>query len=404
MLFRKKKVLFRISNFHFFTILCSFIILVIFLYFFSYLPKDLFASARTSETLKIRSYAEEHQATSLTQEGQSAYLHESLPAYLEYFSSKSEYENYIQRKDYLIHSPWRGNQYVKLSWSGCVDIFRKQGADIIILGASDSAYNLPLDLVQQELKTRFSKPLRVLLCSRIQMSPLMLYETLKALSESPYKAKLIIWGYGAVSAQKNQTDDYNHFNEMQNKILHDNLKKEQFGFGNIFSKWQWKQKRKPIADRKPIFIPDEVVQQNSFETYFQDYTQVIPFITDEMSAESCKDFSQASQHLELNLKLMKQISDRVYVYLTPTTGVEYPVQAQCFLTSVVALLNSFSGNQVQINTQDWLWYGLQFQDFIFPYQLDGEIKYYLNPNHNNYPGAKKIVSKILQDSFFRMYK
>lgn len=404
MLFRKRKFPSTISNLHCFTLICSFVSLIGFLYFFSSAPKDLFAVPRMSETLKIRSYAEEHEARSMTHQDQQDYLRESLPAYFEYFSKQSQYEDYIRRKDYLIHSPWRGDQYVRLSWSGCVDIFRQLGADIIILGASDSAYNLPLDLVQQELKSHAFASLKVLLCSRIQMSPSMLHETLKALSSSPHKAKLIIWGYGAVSAQKNQTDDYSHFNEMQNKILHDNLKKSPRGLSEIFSKWHWKQKSKASIERKPIFIPDDVVRQNSFEDYFQGYTQVIPFITDEMSAESCKDFSQARMHLELNLQLMKNLADNVYVYLTPTTGIEYPEQAQCFLTSVVALLNSFAGPQVRVNTQDWRSYDLQYQDFIMPYKLNGEVKYYLNPNHNNYSSAKKIVSKILQDSFFRMYK
>ena len=57
---------------------------------------------------------------------------------------------------------------VYLSWAGCMDIFRRYGADVVIFGASDVAQAIPTDLLSDLLKAAhipgLSNP-RVLNCT-----------------------------------------------------------------------------------------------------------------------------------------------------------------------------------------------------------------------------------------------
>ena len=53
---------------------------------------------------------------------------------------------------------------VPLPWLGCLDIYQKYGADILILGASDAAQGIMVDLLAEKQNPKFSNA-RVLTCS-----------------------------------------------------------------------------------------------------------------------------------------------------------------------------------------------------------------------------------------------
>lgn len=394
MFFGKKLIVFRFAVF---TIAGG-----LFLIFLSYLfsTRQLYMALPKAETLSARPYGEYENAKPLTEKKNQAYLRESLKEYVKLFENHSWKKEYFSKNDFLIHSPWRGDQYIRLSWSGCIDMFKKVSADIIIIGASDSAYNLPLDLVQQELQKINSIYSKVLLCSRIQMSPEMLQETLMELVQTGQKAKLIIWGYGAPAANFKQYDFYKHFNVVQNRILHDNQRSPAFGFRDLVPNLKWQYSAAVKAEHKPIFLPDEVIVRKDYASYFANYLQTIPFITDDIDQQTCNNFSRARQDLQNNLSLMQSLADKVYLYLTPSTEVEYTEEASCYLPAVRALLQSFGSERVKVNTADWKWYNLDYPDYLIPYIDKENVKLYLNPNHNNYEGAKKIVPKIIQESVF----
>lgn len=352
------------------------------------------------ESFYKKNYSEQSTLVELDKVEEYNFIKENLNGYSKLFENNAFRNNYFSKNDFLIYSPWRGDQYVLLSWSGCINLFKKEGADIIIIGASDSAYNLPLDLINKKIKELKYNILKVLLCSRVQMSPSMIYKTLQALEKTKQKAQLIIWGYGAPSAFNKQFDLYSHFNSMQNQILNENLKELSWGLKNIFSPITWKDHENINEDKRmPFFLPEHINIKNELNDYLVGYTQTVPFITDEIDESGCEDFSHARIDLNRNLNLMKKLSKSVYLYLTPSTELEYLESANCYLPIVRALLRSYEDHKVIVNTADLTWYDLEYKDFLFNFNIRGKSRYYLNPNHNNYEGAKKIVSKLVDDIF-----
>ena len=92
------------------------------------------------------------------------------------------------------------------SWAGCLDIFRRYGADVVIFGASDVAQAIPPDLLSQSLKTAkirgLSNP-RVLNCTGaagvIDSFESMAREMVKS-ADRVGRPSWIIYGYSGTSA------------------------------------------------------------------------------------------------------------------------------------------------------------------------------------------------------------
>lgn len=294
---------------------------------------------------------------------------------------------------------------VSHSWSGCLEIFRRYGSDYLVIGNSEVYRNFVPASFQYHLQDKNAPPLRVLNCTRFSAIGEVLGRAVHAVAGSRPKTHAVLWGYS-------------HWNAFHRSPIMDISRKNGFGeiagytqdlhsldTRSLFPKLDWAdllplslQNLSDIAHGKAFEEPMPDLNTHSESSkltkeriqsmlQIDDYNQFLDGIT----VKDC-DLTAASKEIDRTLQQIFEVTDHVYIYLTPVTPLARRGAPSCFLPKLQQLLQSKSGPRVSVLAKDWDFYGLDYPDFV--YHTQNDLHRTFEQNHTNYQGALKVTEKL----------
>lgn len=314
---------------------------------------------------------------------------------------------------------------VAYSWLGCLDLYEKYGADVLVFGSSEVYMGLIPELLAKNTTKLFSKSPKVLFCATPAMTSKEVFYTAKELlQKNTSKPQIIIWGYSFWSAYTNSSklyeykknkakeiDEYLHRKkqEKNHTVLIDIVSMSKYKAADFFPKIDWndvleftydKSRLRSVGmagargDAEGIYVAKENFYKNDLRLSIYLKTVLKPYYAITQGATT-KDCDMTGAHLEFldALSELKKLSKNIYVYLTPTTIHQRETVPTCFLPNVKAMLkNSAKKEGINLLVADPESLGLDNGDFMHP-TLNPDM-FYFDINHTNYLGAKKMTDII----------
>ena len=304
------------------------------------------------------------------------------------------------------------------SWTGNLDLFSRYGADVVILGNSQSTALSP-----GFLRDRFAAAGPALRGGKIlpffimAMQPDEMVLALQVMNASGRKARVAVLAYsldiliprsGGGGPAKNQNV------EVFGKWRHQNMwLRAKLDSAARLLDWnrivwfhrgmlEYAGKNKVSSRRIDGFtahkgaleaswaFPDGLAGDEGALEKIAAATPVERSTLDYFGA-SC-DLTKAAASLDRILNEMQAVAPRVVVYLTPTTPLYRRSFPDCITEGVRKMLRSRAGERVIVETGDWDSYGLDYKDYVHPWERSGFSR--IDLSHSNFSGSQKIVSKI----------
>ncbi len=313
---------------------------------------------------------------------------------------------------------------VSYSWTGCLDIYEKYGADVLVFGSSEVYESLIPEQFANELAPLFSSSPKVLFC----LTPAMTMETVRMTTEEMVrlpggKPKIIVWGYSfwqsymrstkLAAYQKEQNREFAEYVERKRVrgesgwySAHVRQIVRSKG-ANFFPRINWDdvlsfsfakargiRAQQENTDQEGIELARAVFEQDDAQlsTYLNANLKPYYDITRGILEEDCS-LEGAAHELYRTISSLKKLSPNVYLYLAPTTMHHRRTVPPCFLPNVKAMLEQVSSQAgIHLLDQTTEEFGLTDRDFIYP-TLNPD-KFYFDINHANYFGGQKITKKI----------
>lgn len=299
------------------------------------------------------------------------------------------------------------------SWNGCLDIFEKYGADVLVLGNSEVYQGLIPNMLNKTLKDilEIENP-RILFCVTTAMPLKALARSLRYLKKSKNRVKIAIFGFSFWTANtegkinfKYEAEKEVELQEYENKKLTPWKEKR---FTQYFPKITWdyivpaslqkiKEYKHVSAVASTVSVPSNTdLDENTFldEAKLQKVEASIEpdyDATRDMTDSDC-NISKAKKQLETITQLLSETSDNVFIYLTPALPFHTQSAPQCFRPEVKRVLHSLRASNIFIKTDEMASYGLLFKDYTKPSQQNNMRKW--DQNHTNFDGAKKTTLTI----------
>lgn len=396
-------------------------------FFFKEKTNDHFSidsSASTPEDIKKKHYfsghyldtqqvgvrvLQEDQVFSSLFPGYPQAMRTDIPFWDLYFTRKQTSRSFLEIL------PLKNSDHILVGYSlaGCMDIFKKYGADIIIFGNSEVYKGFIPDLFSKLLtKYGFDPNTKILLCTRGGMPASGIEETAKLMKESGQHAQLILWGYSFWSAfTKGKTIQAAEESIQKELILYkEHSSKSQsllqwmdgshdFGFSSFFKKINWdsllpitfqsiRKSLNPgdgLLDEKTA--TDEILITQHIKNMDRNFSQLLG-----ITPEDCQ-LSLAQKKFKTTLNSLSALADKVFVYLVPGTAPLTESAPACFLQNVKNMLLSENTNSnVFIKIDDLEKYSLLNIDYV--HATDYHSNFVFDMDHTNYNGAKKITERL----------
>ncbi len=345
----------------------------------------------------------------------------------DYFQSEFDPASFISANPQISELGFR----VSYSWTGCLDIYEKYGADIIVFGSSEVYKSVIAEQLANNLSPFFYATPKVLFCGTYGMTTETVRMTAQELTRlSTNKPKMIIWGYSFWQSYKRSTllSTYQkeknrvfkeHTTRWQNKnedgIIHQRFSiKKDFKIASIFPEINWddifsfsfakviakraeeKIKLQPKFDQEGIEISSEIINMtdHNLTNYLQNNLKPYYAILNGVSEEDCLQ-NDAQTDLILTIDGLKKLSPNVYIYVPPTTMHHKKTVPECYIPNLFEIIKKTSKEKeiyfLDAGTEE---FGLSDRDFISP--LLNTSTYYFDINHTNFSGAQKIT-RIVSD-------
>ena len=334
-----------------------------------------------------------------------------------------DFDQKIQIKQLSISS--ESGVLVPTSWIGCLDIYQKYGADILLIGASNVAQGVMIDSLYQKLNSKYANP-RVLACTTPAMTPDIASEFINVIKslKSPIKPTWTIIGLGPSEF----LSTFPFFDTLQftkQEALADFKKKKFFGILEVYNQkfsiplsWNNVIPVRRLATHLPL---DQEIKRVQMSINIPDRWSIDPenFTNEEVGSEerlfeklNKSTFKNAyvesalveseCQKQNLNVEKMynitsqaKQISEYVLLFLFPTVGTELRSAPDCFLKLTRSLFDKKSTKRVRYLAGKKEAYGLKISDYVL---REGAANYFkVDLVHPNKIGADKITSKIAEE-------
>ncbi len=294
---------------------------------------------------------------------------------------------------------------INTSWLGSLALYKKYGADIVLLGNSETFQNIPSGLLRDMLekgRDEASRSLRVLSCGRSYMMPRTAALSAEAMAESGRAAKLVIWGYSRWNAGNADGDDPTDASALAAYLKSRRVGRRFLaGFDWPFEAvptWDklvplgvqnvWNQKQAVARDRLSL-MPDALARDPAAVDAFAARLASARAPSRGGSGKVC-GIAEASADLDKALAAILRAADKALVFVPPTTDLVVPPCA----AEIDAMLRSKAGPRVMVVTDDWRSYGLRYHDYVWPSETPGISR--LDGNHVNYAGAKKVTARIAE--------
>ena len=315
---------------------------------------------------------------------------------------------------------------IPLPWMGCLDIYEKYGADILLIGASDVAQGLMVDQLSQEVAPSFPKA-RVLSCTTPGSSaPVILnfIRTLKSL-HPPRKVKWTVVGLSpsgflstfpfATSLQLLKQDIMTDFKKRKYLGSWESLNQGwslPITWNDLIPARKARNHLPPETANKMISMTDAIperwsVHPGSFtraeindEKGLQYFLSKQPiqhiFIQKDLVKNECEPPDHIQKLLFQIKEELKPVSDKTLLFLFPTLGYEMHDLPDCFLPEIVHAFEQSEDAQTNVLYKGHADYGLNVTDHIIGDSKDHTL-FKIDLVHPNKFGAAKITSVIAHE-------
>ncbi len=316
----------------------------------------------------------------------------------------------------------RDGATVFYSWLGCLDIFRRYGADIVVLGASDTAQAVAPDLLARDLAAAGGPGLagmRVLSCETPTMLPEVAAQTAEELAASGRRARWVVYGYtpgdGVTSSP-----EYEHVLRAKRALLDDYRRQSRLGRWAPWDRsavfpWSWDDVFARFAGRDDLAlnliqedasarsvrrtakfdarVPDGIKDPRALEAWAGALRLEHPFLGD-MSAVGCGEFSDARARLSRTAAALRRLADRTLIFVDPTTGRELSTAPPCYAPGERAMVAGAEASVVDADLGRAA--GLTAEDFVYE-SPPGSGRRRFNASHVARSGSRKVARRLAAD-------
>lgn len=321
-----------------------------------------------------------------------------------------------------------------LPWLGCLDIYKQAGADVIIIGTSETFRSIVIDDLASHFKSLNNfkdRDPKVLMCagSALQIdSARELIERL--LNIRPNEKPILIYGQSYSVAFTKGSKNISYLKEKKQELFSYDLNSARarttlftffedyhhISFADLFPKWTWQNifpfsygawlteaGRNELPDLADIksdpelkyrFIKKDLLNNPSklnedIELRMKPYYKVFNDFADNRDCNSEELMYKLKQLFERATKL----SNNIYVFIPPPTPLVFEAIPKCLQENLVKDLNILSNeHHFKLKTADWNEYQLGYQDFARP--TNHQDIYRIDVQHTNYDGAMKVTSAL----------
>lgn len=301
-----------------------------------------------------------------------------------------------------------------ISWTGCIDVFKKYGADLVVIGSSEVFRSIVPDELHRIMGVA-QRPLKVLVCATGGMTDRAVYETAVEFLKTKNRPTAILWGYPLWSPappearQAGQVDTMVAYRSKSNprKIISAIINWRISSFFPLFS-WDLFPAfvKKQQVENELARIPNgEIRIENlGLKTYKEKIlndSQALAGAVSESQLGEFKFFSDFqgcndSDYL-LNFKqtinLLRELAPRVYIFQTPVSPLQESSMPDCvknLADNAIRLAAGIHGVHVWRGQNGG--FGLDWSDFIQP--TPREKSYIFDRNHVNFGAAMKVTKAL----------
>ncbi|MGZ3790476.1 MAG: hypothetical protein ACXVLQ_18255 [Bacteriovorax sp.] len=310
---------------------------------------------------------------------------------------------------------------VTLSWTGCLEIIKKYGVDVLLLGSSETAQALPPDLFSQHLPGN-----KILVCATPALTLDSLNDYLLEIDKLKLKSKikLLVYNYNLYSGfsdsiyyQYAWAIKKNLLGLYRNKLFLGDYSYLNQKMGLPFS-WQILFPVNPLKDHLPLennknrigildtnnkrwSILRERISLDMLKTQKGRRSILDMHISNYFSLGTNDDSCTWGEALGDKLKRFKeksrQLADRVFLFRSPTLGNELKDFYACHGKTVSEHYKRIEGDGLELDDSDISRYNLTIEDFIFSgdqetQETPGRI--FVDSMHVNIYGARKIIGHL----------
>lgn len=312
---------------------------------------------------------------------------------------------------------------VHMSFTGCLDILRDYGTDILILGASDTAQGLPPDELAKYFPGR-----RVLMCASPSLTAEAMTEFLRLAHQFPKikdeGIRLTIFGLSTTLTYLPSLY-YPALHQSKMELMNSYRQRDFLGRYSYWNSrfripWSWKdfipvrkqvmhlplpnqleRKSKDLgnAERWSI-LPFEVTRSQLASPMAIDQLREryppTPFFFSGNEDPECQRMNRLKDVLGKLRERAEAISQRSVYFLSPTMGDELHQAKPCYLPSVKSALAELRSDRTLPLNLDSAAYGLSVEDFAFVERAWRPDEIRLDMGHLNIKGARKFTAKLVE--------
>jgi hypothetical protein len=312
---------------------------------------------------------------------------------------------------------------VAYSWTGCFEIYQKYGADVLVLGSSETYKALVPSQIADDLVPVFSEKPKVLFCVTHGMPVSVAKTTVDELLRlSAARPRLIIWGYSFWMAYRHSQTlagyenelaaEYTRYHKFENvggssRILQSIREILHYRLADFFPVASWDRvmsfslakaraalSRSAQRNREGIEVPRVVAgaDKSTLDSYLTGHLKPYYDLVNGISESDCS-VGAAQAEVASTMDGLRKLSQNVFIYMPPTTHHHRATVPGCFIPAVTDMLKRVSENKgasfLEASPED---YGLDNRDFLYS-TLDADV-FYFDVNHANFDGGRKITSKL----------
>jgi len=282
---------------------------------------------------------------------------------------------------------------VSASSFGNMDLYLKYGADVLLYGVSDTFISTSAGMLSEELDALGAPGKKVLVVARGNLTAEAAAWYAQGLQARPEKSALTLWGYSLTTAHRPALANLTHEQVLglyRSWRAENNIARFDFRFPH--PSWDsFVGGPALLAEDAPrgIVIPDAAAAGDETLDAFLEKADASPYSIG-LDEADC-DTAAASRAVDRTLAEMLKVSDRVLLYLPPTSPLDRRGAPACALANLKAMLESKAGPRVTVETSDWTSYGLTNRDYLYP---AGAGRWKIDPVHANDAGARKISRRL----------
>lgn len=310
---------------------------------------------------------------------------------------------------------------VMVSWVGNHKVYSRYGADVLIFGTSETNNGLVPEVFHECRRCSSSGNPKVLLLAKPAITVNEIIASAERLQKAGKKAKAAVWGYSSWNAfqgsslmqkdsrsieaeldgkyvpleEKQNARDWFRWNlkDLKRGLSWDSL--VPYSFQSIRNRrwfrdgWNFYSFHQPQA-QDGFFISENVLANKAMLEKIAEQAEPQYFGFQGISERDCRS-PETEKQLNEAIASLLNVSEKLFIYIAPTTPIQTKMAPPCFAPYVRELLFSRRSARVKVLVGDWKSYGLEWSDFA---KNNGDGFVLVNGNHPNFKGAEK-VSRVL---------